>query len=245
MLREKHAAIFVRMMAIREIAAARKLNRWFKSQGDLIYKEFLKSGEHVIDKVIDADEGSLNKLLAGFYFEASRSFADYTLEQIGEKPLGKKGIHLNNFLDITTSFIRRECLVRSKIISNTSRKIITRVLANANDQGLGQEPTAKLIREKYKTMSKWRSATIARTEIHNAATFGSQTIAEQSDTELTREWVAVDDSRTREWHADANGQQRSLDDPFDVDGEEVDRPGEGSPENSINCRCSLLYIPKF
>lgn len=244
MNRERHAAIFTRMMAIREVAAARKIKKLFISQGNEIYREFLKSGESAIEKLIVSDEGKWHKLLAAFYTEATRSFADYTLEQIGEKPLAKKGIHLNNFLDITTSFIHREALVRSKTISNTTKKIITKVLTEGQEDGLGQEKIAKNIRDKYSSMSQWRSATIARTEIHNAATFGSQAIAEQSDTELIREWVAVDDERTREAHADADGQQQDMDSPFDVDGEFVDRPGEGSPENSINCRCSLIYIPK-
>lgn len=245
MNRDKHAAIFTRMLAIREVAAARKIKKLFIAQGNSIYKDFLKSGEHVIDKIIDADEIKWNKLLAAFYRESIHGFADYTLEQLGEKPLKQKGFHLNNFLDITTSFIHREALARSKTISHTGRKIITRVLKQGQEDGLGQEEIAKNIREKYSSMSVWRSATIARTEIHNAATFGSQTIAEQSDTELIREWVAVDDERTREWHADVNGDQRAMDEPFDVDGEQIDRPGEGSPENSINCRCSLIYIPKY
>jgi SPP1 gp7 family putative phage head morphogenesis protein len=245
MNREKHAAIFTRMLAIREIANARQIRKLFIAEGNAIYEEFLKNGESAVDKIITADEGNLFKLLGGIYKEATHSFADYTLEQLGEKPLQKKGFHFSNFLDITTSFIHTEGLKRSKTIANTTRTIVTRVVKQGQSDGLGQEAIAKNIRDKYQSMSAWRSATIARTETHNAATFGSQAIAEQSDTELIREWVAVDDSRTREWHADANGQQQAMDEPFDVDGEEIDRPGEGSPENSINCRCSLIYIPRY
>jgi len=54
-----------------------------------------------------------------------------------------------------------------------------------------------------------------------------------------REWRAQADSRVRDAHADAHGQEKILGKPFIVDGEELMYPGDpgGSPENIINCRC--------
>lgn len=242
--RKKHAAIFVRMIATHEIPAAKKIKRLLISQGNKIADAYKKSGEHVIDKIINEGHNELARLLIAIYTASGKDFADYTLEQIGEKALQKKGIHLSNFLRLMTSFIHHEALTRSAIINDTSKTIIKRVLKKGNEAGLGQDEIAKKIKNKVKSISDFRSRTIARTEVHNAATYASQEIAQQSDQDLMREWVAVDDDRTREDHADADGQQRSMDDPFDVGGEELDRPGDGDPENSINCRCSVIYIPK-
>lgn len=60
---------------------------------------------------------------------------------------------------------------------------------------------------------------------------------------IQKTWVATLDEATREAHADADGQQVGLDETFDVDGEDLEFPGDdsGSPENVINCRCSVLY----
>jgi len=243
--REKHAAIYVRMMAVLEIPAARNFKKLLISQGNKIANEYLKGGEHAVEKIIRSDEAQWNHALNIYYSLTTKDFADYTLEQLGEKKLGEKGFHLSNFQRVMRAFISRESLIRSKLINQTSNNIIRRVLKNGTDEGLGNEQIAKNIRDKVKSLSDFRSRTIARTEIHNAATFASQAAAEESDQELIREWVSVHGPRTREWHAEADGQQREMGDPFDVDGEEIDRPGEGSAENSINCRCSLIYIPKI
>lgn len=50
------------------------------------------------------------------------------------------------------------------------------------------------------------------------------------------------DTRTREAHFAADGQVVALDQPFVVDGEELDYPGDpnGSGDNVINCRCSFV-----
>lgn len=52
-------------------------------------------------------------------------------------------------------------------------------------------------------------------------------------------WTTVGDYVVREWHAEADGQARELDDPFDVWGEMLQYPRDpaGSPGNTFNCRC--------
>ena len=58
---------------------------------------------------------------------------------------------------------------------------------------------------------------------------------------MVKEWVSVDDNRTREAHHHADGQVVPLDEPFIVDGEELMYPGDinGSASNVINCRCTM------
>lgn len=54
-------------------------------------------------------------------------------------------------------------------------------------------------------------------------------------------WETMGDSKVREWHQEADGQEQPLDQPFDVMGESLDFPGDdsygASPENICNCRC--------
>lgn len=90
-----------------------------------------------------------------------------------------------------------------------------------------------------------RGETIARTEVHGAASrTGNETAAAlHAEVPLLKTWVAYLDDRTRDAHAEADGQQVGFDEPFEVDGEELDYPGDpaGSAENVINCRCAVVY----
>ena len=60
---------------------------------------------------------------------------------------------------------------------------------------------------------------------------------------ITKTWVAVMDDSTREAHADVDGETVSIEESFSVDGEDLEYPGDdsGSPGNTINCRCTIIY----
>lgn len=83
--------------------------------------------------------------------------------------------------------------------------------------------------------------TIARTEVISSVNRGTLESWNQSGVVKKKTWLAALDNRTREWHAEAHGQTVNIDEPFIVNGEEMDHPGDqaGSAENVINCRCSM------
>lgn len=97
-----------------------------------------------------------------------------------------------------------------------------------------------------------RATTIARTEVLSANNMGSRDAARATSAVLgedpdavIKEWVATLDNRTRETHADADGQQViGLDAAFDVGGSSLEVPGDpsGDPAETINCRCVAIYI---
>jgi uncharacterized protein with gpF-like domain len=146
---------------------------------------------------------------------------------------------------LATRYIQQET-VRQRItsISETTRNQIVQATARGFDDGLGVGATARLIRDVAPTMSRTRAALISRTETHSAANYGANAAAKETGLEIVKEWVAANDERTREAHADADGQQVPLDDAFEVGGEFLMYPGDpaGSAENTINCRCSISHI---
>ena len=96
-----------------------------------------------------------------------------------------------------------------------------------------------------RTLRDSRAETIARTERMRVMAEAQDTALRQSldavgqSPDLTgKEWAATHDSRTRDAHAARDGQRRRLDDAFDNG---IMQPGDGPPEESINCRCVLLY----
>ena len=90
---------------------------------------------------------------------------------------------------------------------------------------------------------------IARTETTRVENSARMDVGEQGKKmgfSMLKEWVATSDDRTRPAHADADGQQVPIDEPFIVDGEKLMYPGDismgASPSNVINCRCTMINI---
>jgi uncharacterized protein with gpF-like domain len=130
-------------------------------------------------------------------------------------------------------------------ISDTTRAQIMTQIAIGQSAGLGQLEIAKLISGNASLIGRQRGALIARTETHGAGNFGAKKQAESTGLKLRREWIAADQpGRTRDAHEDANEQVVGMDEPFEVDGELLDYPGDptGSAANVINCRCAVGYI---
>lgn len=129
-------------------------------------------------------------------------------------------------------------------ISQTTKTQILDQILMGRAEGLGQREIAKSITQKIPTISKMRANVIARTETHSAANYGSLKQAEDSGLQMQREWIASMGSRTRESHAQADGQIVGMDEPFIVGGTRLMYPGDPSapPEESINCRCAVGYV---
>jgi SPP1 gp7 family putative phage head morphogenesis protein len=87
-----------------------------------------------------------------------------------------------------------------------------------------------------------RARTIARTEVISASNAGSLAGAAQYGA-VQKVWLATADSRTRETHLDADGQSVGMDELFSVGDDSLRFPGDpnGSPDEIINCRCTLIY----
>jgi uncharacterized protein with gpF-like domain len=145
-------------------------------------------------------------------------------------------------------------------VTETTRNQITAMVAKGQEEGLGVDAIAKSITERTPSISRQRGALIARTETHGAANYAAQETAKTTGLDLVKEWVAVEDARTRSIarddafdHVSMDGQQREMDEPFDMPwtgggGEplKIQYPGEaGQPGGAvINCRCSIVHDVK-
>ena len=96
--------------------------------------------------------------------------------------------------------------------------------------------------------SRVRAMRIARTETHSASSFASDRYNDRVSKELgismKKRWVSVGDARTRTTHANANGQVRSMDEDFQINGALMKHPGDprGGAKNVVNCRCVVVYV---
>lgn len=175
-------------------------------------------------------------------------FAGLALRQIKSRRIQKKTAQ-SMYEALVAEWIGREALRKATMIADTDRDDVLVAINAGLAEGIGTEEIARNIR-KVSSMTPFRAATVARTETHAAATFGSIESVREAERELgvkmQKEWLATRDKRTREAHINADGQQVAMEEKFNVGGELMDRPGDpsASPENVVNCRCAIVYEEK-
>lgn len=149
------------------------------------------------------------------------------------------------FQRIALEYINGE-KVRQRIVSigETTRNQIVAIVEIGQSEGLSVAQIASKMAKAIPSISRQRAALIARTETHGAANSGADAAARSLGLDLQKEWVAAADERTRIAHAEADGQVVDMDQPFMVGGELLMYPSDanGSPENTINCRCAVSHI---
>lgn len=66
---------------------------------------------------------------------------------------------------------------------------------------------------------------------------------------VRKKWIATNDDRTRDSHADLDGQIVDVDEPFQTTNRDgspayIDYPGDptADPEQTYNCRCTMVYV---
>jgi SPP1 gp7 family putative phage head morphogenesis protein len=132
-------------------------------------------------------------------------------------------------------------------VSETTRDRITAIVAKGAVDGLDEDEIAQRIEDKTGgAIGRARAQTIARTETHSAMMEGTMLAAQELVDEgivLYKTWVSAEDERTRESHAEADGQTVEMDDVFEVGDAQLSFPGDttGPPEETINCRCVVTY----
>lgn len=89
-----------------------------------------------------------------------------------------------------------------------------------------------------------RNARTAYTGAQNAGRIEGLHQAQKLGIKVQKKWMATLDSRTRDAHADLDGQVQEVDDPFESDLGKIMFPGDptADPGNVYNCRCTLVYV---
>ena len=122
--------------------------------------------------------------------------------------------------------------------------------ALAADEPLGDARIDAMVDRYAARYLAYRAETIARTEttrvLNQARQQSTEDVIASADIpedEVVRTWSAVQDNRTRDTHAELDGQERGLNEPFDSpSGAQLMFPGDPNapPEETINCRCAVL-----
>ncbi len=126
--------------------------------------------------------------------------------------------------------------------------LIDVIMNEAVENGYGVEKTASFLKreltERGIEYQKWQARRIVQTEVLGASNKAQIATANELPFDVQKKWLTGGISET-ERHTlipDLHGQVRALDEPFDVGGEAMMQPGEGSPENVINCKCIVQFV---
>lgn len=235
--------MFISLTTPRERALRQKLEvEFFRTASQAA--SAVRAGNDVESGMSNGHDLRIRTLLRAAYTEGMPIYAQPVLTALGKaaKPKLKPK---TAFESRVVRWIEQTSMRKVTQISSTTRQQLRRVVASARADGLGVSATASAIRDSFSTIGKARALSIARTETHSAANAAQLFAAEElRQKEMRREWIAAEDERTRDDHADADGQTVALDEPFSVGGEELMYPGdaEGSPEQIINCRCATGFL---
>ena len=219
------------------------LNKYFKEFANKIEIAYQTRSQIMLDMELRKQADKLKLILTTLYRSVAYAFKDYALGRFFSKDFDDDfEKQLSEFIDYNTG-------VWVADIDETTRKRLAKVIDNSYNDGLSVEQTGVALRNTVIGMGVYRANLISRTEVHRVAGFANEAVAENMKIDGTvKEWVAIQDARTRVSHSIASGQRVALEEFFVVGGERLKYPGDprGSAGNTINCRCASIYItPDF
>ena len=201
--------------------------------------------------LLNADKAAANIVNNGKIgvFTDNANYMGYELEDHG-----RLGIGFTMYDQATVARLveqDRSLLPPSKVQKDKATAYYNKLINQSITQGIIQGETipqiAKRIAEttgERSYNSAVRNARTAFTGAQNAGRIEGMHQAQGLGIEIKKKWVATLDSRTRDAHADLDGQEQNVDDPFESDLGEIMYPGDHSadPANVYNCRCTLVNV---
>ncbi len=184
-----------------------------------------KIGADQINHILNKEKE--NKLVAEF----SLPFLTEFLKSSGQDALNFVGDG-NEFrltLDIQNKLEKRAKFFADSI-NTTTFNVLAKSLSDGISNGEGVKELSNRVRETYDRYPEYRLELIARTEATVANNEGFIDAYKQSDLVQGKEWVATMDDRTRDEHAELNGEIVELNQSFSN--------GEQYPQD-FNCRCVI------
>jgi uncharacterized protein with gpF-like domain len=197
-------------------------------------------------------EYRLEKILSAFYDVVLKRFGRHAfsaVQKCGAVQLEHKFTE-TQFNEWIRNYIRTRTGRKVTNISKTTEKQIRLVILRGRQENLSYTEISKNVVDKTSGhIARSRAMTIARTEVHEASQSAQFEAIQETGLHVTKEWLAVSDTRTREDHADASGQHQNMEDPFLIEDsstggvDELMFPGDpdGPAHQVINCRCITLF----
>ena len=149
-----------------------------------------------------------------------------------------------------TDYANKVAATNVSLVSGTAKKTLVKVtqrlMSDPELAMLGADQKARILKNQFKQYSKSQATRLVRTESNRIANFATEQSALSlfGQENLQKTWIHSLGPNERPSHVALHLTSVDFNQPFMVGGEPMQRPGEGSAENIINCRCSVNYEPK-
>lgn len=243
--RQREIALQQRLMAAQERPLTAALSAEIRRVSSEAVEGFVEGGQAEAMAAVDRHSDRLRFLLNAHYSATMDIFGKRILDAAKSTAPVETKDALDAFALAQQEWIAVNGAAQVVAITDTTRRAISVAVAEGAVAGEGVAAVgARIAAATGGAIVRGRAALISRTETHSAAVAAGDQAAEATGLLLRREWIATGDDRTRETHAEADGQVVGLKDPFNVGGEDLMRPGDpaGSPELTINCRCVVGHL---
>lgn len=174
--------------------------------------------------------------------------ARWTRKWINSIGKQQKDFFSEQWQELMELFFLNESGTRITEVTDTTREMVRRLLAEATEQRLTISQTATYMLDNLSSrdFNRNRALVIARTESTTAANKGAMLGNADADYETVKEWIGISDARQRHTHREANGQTVEPNEDFIVGGELAAYPGDLrlSAAEVIQCRCTVAFVPK-
>ena len=223
--------------------ATPKIRAVFRAEGSRVL-EAIDGGATAEEagELVDVEEWK--RVLFAIWLGFGKILFSQTLAEL--RPLKQEDPELEEFPFLLASITGFVALRAESLTANTKRRLLA--IESKLAEGVAAVAAQALRAEVKVLYTKWeagRAASIARHNVMAATAIAQHFAAVHSGVLLSHEWVAMQDGKVREDHANADGQIKRLEEPFFVGGEILEEPRDpaGSPGNTANCRCQEIYSP--
>tara|TARA_R110000796_G_scaffold62237_5_gene143622 strand:- start:2686 stop:3513 length:828 start_codon:yes stop_codon:yes gene_type:complete len=242
---------FEKQIGIAERRNLPKIKKFYKTEYKKGVDSFLSMNQTNFDVLFNVT--TLSKLYRDLYQDIGMQFAKWYARHF-DKYISK-GVNPNQYesfwMDRFAYFGSIIAAQRVTLVSNTAKQTLIaltqRLMSDPEFMMMSYVEQARILNSRFGQYSLMQALRLIRTEGTNIANYATMQSAQSifPASQLKKEWIASFDDRTRDTHAEADGQIVMQADPFLVGGEQLLYPGDpaGSSTNVINCRCSVAPFP--
>ena len=249
--RDNWQRAFEKQMGISERRNLAKIKKYYKTEYKKGVDSFLSMNQTNFDILFNVT--TLSKLYRDLYEDIGMQFAKWYARHFdkyiskGVNPKQYESFWMERFAYFGSVIAAQRVTLVSNTAKQTLITLTQRLMSDPEFMMMGVAQQARILNSRFGQYSLMQAIRLIRTEGTNIANYATMQSAQSifPASQLKKEWIASFDDRTRDAHAQADGQIVMQSDPFLVGGEQLLYPGDpaGSSTNVINCRCSVAPFP--
>ena len=192
----------------------------------------------------------IHKVLVDLYKTVGGLWANQTRLHVKKQVKARMPMGWNErIVDLMKQYYGIDLLNDAELMTRTTRELIVKVLSDAAVSGISFDEIVRHLTTDP-NFTAMRARRIARTETVTAANGAAMINAQETGLKYKKEWIAIEDKRTRHNHKEVDGTIIDINTAYNVGGELMMQPGvrtqtnglEVSEANFINCRCTQGFI---